>query len=654
MRRVSRTLRWRRDPRATAPGSRTTRSPTSTPGSPRCATPSWPATSSPRSHRRSARTSSTSVPGTGVAAQAAAAAVGADGTDRGRRPVSRAPPPGRHPASATAWRPRRPASRSPTDRSTPSWPTSWSAISPTTRVALADLARVLRAGGRLGITTWGRLDRDPDIDDADERAAYDDLGRGRRRTRRPRQGRRRRDRGASVGGLRSPTTTFLRAAALADANLSVVDAIGRAYRYPLSHADWLGRVHTSARGRYAHAVLGDDGVAALSPKRARRPARRRHPRPDPLRRRDRDHRRPSWEEPDHDRDRSDLVADAHRPARPARPRARAGVVGGEHPRLARRRRPPRRRRPRRDARSSPTATRSPRCASATRATAPTATPPRPRGLRRRHGPAPGPGRPAPRAGGPRDRRRRPLHRVPRRPRRHPGRRQRAARDPAQRATTPTNGAPRGRPASRSAPRSPTTSASSRACATTPPARSATATTSRSRSPPARSTKPACSPRSTKSTSSPRRRSPHGRPSSTSGSRPDSASTATTSRRGTSTTRSSRTRRIEGAVDLDPYFADADLEALTRRTFAGLGLDIDPVLARQRPLRTRRQEPARVLHPHRPRGRRAGALQRRAERALGRHDAPRVRPRGLRPRARSRRFRGSSASRRTRSPPRASR
>jgi peptidyl-dipeptidase A len=35
--------------------------------------------------------------------------------------------------------------------------------------------------------------------------------------------------------------------------------------------------------------------------------------------------------------------------------------------------------------------------------------------------------------------------------------------------------------------------------------------------------------------------------------------------------------IEGAVDLDPYFAGVDLEALTRRTFAGLGLDIDPVL-----------------------------------------------------------------------------
>ncbi|MFM8304447.1 MAG: M2 family metallopeptidase [Actinomycetota bacterium] len=36
--------------------------------------------------------------------------------------------------------------------------------------------------------------------------------------------------------------------------------------------------------------------------------------------------------------------------------------------------------------------------------------------------------------------------------------------------------------------------------------------------------------------------------------------------------------IDGAIDLDPWFADADLEALTGRTFAGLGLDIDRSLA----------------------------------------------------------------------------
>jgi peptidyl-dipeptidase A len=35
--------------------------------------------------------------------------------------------------------------------------------------------------------------------------------------------------------------------------------------------------------------------------------------------------------------------------------------------------------------------------------------------------------------------------------------------------------------------------------------------------------------------------------------------------------------ISGAVDLDPFFADADVEALTVRTYDGLGLDIRPVL-----------------------------------------------------------------------------
>jgi SAM-dependent methyltransferase len=129
-------------------------------------------------------------------------------------------------------------------------------------VALADLVRVLRAGGRLGVTTWGRLDRDPEIDDADERAAYDAWN--------------------TVAGERVDLDKVDAAAvealpweaaftdhafltgALNDANLAVVDAIGRAYRFPLSHADWLGRVHTSARGRYVRAELGDDGLRALA------------------------------------------------------------------------------------------------------------------------------------------------------------------------------------------------------------------------------------------------------------------------------------------------------------------------------------------------------------------------------------------------------
>lgn len=37
--------------------------------------------------------------------------------------------------------------------------------------------------------------------------------------------------------------------------------------------------------------------------------------------------------------------------------------------------------------------------------------------------------------------------------------------------------------------------------------------------------------------------------------------------------------VSGAVDLDPLFADADVEALTVRTYDGLGLDVRPVLSR---------------------------------------------------------------------------
>ena len=199
--------------------------------------------------------------GTGVAAQAAVAAVGADGTvvaaDPSTALLRRADTPRLHRVAAAA----------------PGLPFADDAFDVVVAnlvvghfadygVALADLVRVLRAGGRLGITTWGRLDRDPEIDDADERTAYDTWN--------------------AVAGERVDLDKVDAAAlealpweaaftdhaflteALADARLTVVDAIGRAYRYPLSHADWLGRVHTSARGRYVRAVLGDDGVAALS------------------------------------------------------------------------------------------------------------------------------------------------------------------------------------------------------------------------------------------------------------------------------------------------------------------------------------------------------------------------------------------------------
>ena len=55
------------------------------------------------------------------------------------------------------------------------------------------------------------------------------------------------------------------------------------------------------------------------------------------------------------------------------------------------------------------------------------------------------------------------------------------------------------------------------------------------------------------------------------------SPSTTSGPGTTTTRSSRTPPAAGAIALDHLFADADLEALTVRTYDGLGLDVRSVL-----------------------------------------------------------------------------
>jgi len=199
--------------------------------------------------------------GTGVAAEAAAAAVGPDGT------VVAADPSGALLRRAGSGRLQRVAAAAP---GLPFVDDAFDVIVANLvvghfrdyTVALADLVRVLRAGGRLGVTTWGRLDRDPEIDDADERAAYAtwdavaaervDLDK------------------VDAAALEAlpweaafSDHAFL-VAALNAANLAVVDAIGRAYRYPLSHVDWLGRVHTSARGRYVRAELGNDGMSALS------------------------------------------------------------------------------------------------------------------------------------------------------------------------------------------------------------------------------------------------------------------------------------------------------------------------------------------------------------------------------------------------------
>jgi len=129
------------------------------------------------------------------------------------------------------------------------------------RPAIADLRRVLRPRGRFGVTTWGRLEGAPPIDDADERDAYGvwdevvgqcvDLG------------------AVDEAALEATPWEqwFTDAAhvrlALAEAGLRVVDVVGRAYRYLLTHEEWLQRVNTGARARYVRAVLGETKFDAV-------------------------------------------------------------------------------------------------------------------------------------------------------------------------------------------------------------------------------------------------------------------------------------------------------------------------------------------------------------------------------------------------------
>ena len=124
-------------------------------------------------------------------------------------------------------------------------------------------------------------------------------------------------------------------------------------------------------------------------------------------------------------------------------------------------------------------------------------------------------------------------------------------------------------------------------------------------------------------------------------------------RGTTTIRSSRTRRARSASTSIRTSRDADLEALTVRTFEAMGLDVRGVVARSDLDAAAGQGAARVLHRRRPRRRRPRAQQQRARRALGRDDAARVRPRRVLRRRRARPARGCCA-RCTSASPRASR
>ena len=111
--------------------------------------------------------------GTGVAAQAALSATGPDGSvvavDPSIEMLRRVDARGRIPV-AVGGAPSLPFAA---DRFDAVLANLVIADVPDYRRALADMARVLRPGGRLGLTVWGALGDAPPVDDEQERAAYE-------------------------------------------------------------------------------------------------------------------------------------------------------------------------------------------------------------------------------------------------------------------------------------------------------------------------------------------------------------------------------------------------------------------------------------------------------------------------------------------------
>jgi SAM-dependent methyltransferase len=200
--------------------------------------------------------------GTGVAAAAAAAAVGHEGfvvaTDPSVALLARASEPLRF-VRAAAAAPGLPFAAESFDAVVGNVVLSHLADY---AEALAELADGLRPGGRLGVTTWGRLGDWPAVDDHAERAAYGvwehaaaefvDVDRL--------------DEDAAAGtpweGWFSDPANLR--AALGAARLNRVELTGRAYRYRLSHDDWLTGAQTSARGRVLRRLLTDEQLAAFT------------------------------------------------------------------------------------------------------------------------------------------------------------------------------------------------------------------------------------------------------------------------------------------------------------------------------------------------------------------------------------------------------
>jgi len=132
---------------------------------------------------------------------------------------------------------------------------------PDYRPAIADMTRVVRPGGRLGLATWGRVDDTTIPDDDAERAAHavwdavvgavvdlDALD----------------DRVAAVLPWEEWFADPARLrAALGAAGLRVVECFGRVYRSPCSHGEWLERIDTGVRARAVRHELGAERYAGI-------------------------------------------------------------------------------------------------------------------------------------------------------------------------------------------------------------------------------------------------------------------------------------------------------------------------------------------------------------------------------------------------------
>jgi SAM-dependent methyltransferase len=139
---------------------------------------------------------------------------------------------------------------------------------PDYRAALTEMVRVLRRGGRLGVTAWGVLGDAPPVDKHDGQAAaqawIDTASEYAAREAIDAAARQ-----ALPWEVWFSDPLHLRAG-LEEAGLHQVELTGRAYRSLTSHAEWLSSVNTGAEARYLCDAIGPSAWDAFCDQLLRR------------------------------------------------------------------------------------------------------------------------------------------------------------------------------------------------------------------------------------------------------------------------------------------------------------------------------------------------------------------------------------------------